>query len=118
MKRITKSSDTTIFPEERPAANAEARERQLIALATDRAEEQLRKGTASSQVITHYLKLGTANAELEREKLKYEIELLKTKKESIEKQQASDVMYSKVLTALREYSGEGAENDQDIYGAD
>lgn len=37
----------------RPALTPEARENQLISLASDLAEKQLREGTASSQVITH-----------------------------------------------------------------
>ena len=50
----------------RPALTAEARENQMISLAVDLAEKQLQEGTASSQVITHFLKLGTTKAELER----------------------------------------------------
>ena len=43
-----------------PVMTPEARENQLISLAIDLAEQQLRNGTASSQVITHYLKLGSS----------------------------------------------------------
>ena len=43
----------------RPALTPEARENQMISLAVDLAEKQLMEGTASSQVITHYLKLGS-----------------------------------------------------------
>ena len=53
----------------RPAISPEARENQLISLAVDLAERQLMDGSASSQVITHFLKLGTTRAELEKEKL-------------------------------------------------
>ena len=35
----------------------DAREQRMIKYATDLAEKQLREGTASAQVITHYLKL-------------------------------------------------------------
>ena len=56
----------------RPALSPEARENQMIALAVDLAEQQLRDGTASAQVITHFLKLGTSKAELEKEKLRQE----------------------------------------------
>ena len=52
-----------------PATSVEARENQLISLAVDLAERQLSEGTASSQVITHYLKLGTTKDRLEKEKL-------------------------------------------------
>ena len=40
----------------RPALTREARENQLIDLAIDQVEKQLREGTASSQVLVHYLK--------------------------------------------------------------
>ena len=61
----------------RPALTPESRENQLVSLAINLAEKQLREGTASSQVITHYLKLGSTQAKLEQEKLKQENELLK-----------------------------------------
>ena len=56
----------------RPALTPEARENQLISLAMDQAEQQLMDGTASSQVITHFLKLATSKTALEKEKLKKE----------------------------------------------
>ena len=68
----------------RPALNPEERENQMINLAVNLAEQQLRDGTASSQVITHFLKLGTTKAELEKEKLRNENEVLKAKAKSIE----------------------------------
>jgi hypothetical protein len=66
----------------RPALSPEARENQMIALAIDLAEKQLIEGTASSQVITHFLKLGTTKTELEKEKLRKENSLLETKAKS------------------------------------
>ena len=48
----------------RPALTPEARELQMISLAVDLAERQLLEGTASSQVITHYLKLGSSERSL------------------------------------------------------
>ena len=65
----------------RPALTPEARENQLIAMAVDLAEKQLLEGTASSQVITHYLKLGSSRDRLEREKLQEENKLLRAKTE-------------------------------------
>lgn len=44
----------------RPGLTIEADENLCISLATDLAKKQLIEGTASSQVITHYLKLGTS----------------------------------------------------------
>ena len=54
----------------RPALDPESREQQMIAYATDLSEQQLLDGTASSQVIAHYLKLGSTRARLENEKLR------------------------------------------------
>ena len=96
----------------RPAISPEARENQLIAKAVDLAERQLDEGTASSQVITHFLKLGTEQARLEKEKLKRENLLLEAKAESIKNQQRSDEVYEQVMNALRLYSGNG---DPDEY---
>ena len=96
----------------RPGINPEARENQLISLAVDLAEEQLRNGTASSQVITHFLKLGTSKAELEKEKLRQENELMKAKREAIKAGQDSGELYENAIKAMRVYSGHG---DPDEY---
>lgn len=91
----------------RPALTPEARENQMISLAIDLAEEQLRSGTASSQVITHFLKLGTTKAELEKEKLEQENELLKAKTKAIESGEEVKVLYEQALKAMKNYSGQG-----------
>ena len=95
----------------RPALTPEARENQLISLAVDLAEEQLRDKTASSQVITHFLKLGTTKAELEKEKLAKENELLRAKTESIESQKRIEELYAEALNAMRRYNGQGDSDD-------
>lgn len=89
----------------RPAMTPEARENQLISLAVDLAEQQLSDGTASAQVITHYLKLGTTRANLEKEKLERENELLRAKTESLQSQKQIDELYSKAIAAMRSYNG-------------
>lgn len=95
----------------RPAMSPEARENQLIALAVDLAEQQLRNGTASSQVITHYLKLGSTKERLEMEKIKNENLLLQVKADSIKKAESMDAVYKEALAAMREYSGNGKTED-------
>ena len=60
-----------------PAMTVEARENQLIALATKLAEKKLREGTASSQLICHYLKLATPSYKTESEILECQKELIK-----------------------------------------
>jgi hypothetical protein len=88
-----------------PAMTPEARENQLIALAVDLAEKQLAAGTASSQVITHYLKLGSTKETLEKDKLRKENELLKAKTEALKSSKNVEQLYSKALDAMRKYSG-------------
>lgn len=95
----------------RPAITAEARENQMISLAVDLAEKQLQEGTASSQVITHFLKLGTTKAELEKEKLVRENELLRAKKESYESSKNIEALYSEAIAALKDYGGKGDSDD-------
>jgi hypothetical protein len=82
-------------------------------LAADLAERQLEDGTASAQVITHYLKLGSSRELLEQERLRGENALLKAKRDAMESQQRMEDGYLKVIAALRSYSGYDAEEPQD-----
>lgn len=90
----------------RPALTPEGRENQLISLAEDLAEKQLREGTASSQVITHYLKLGTAREKYELEKLKRENALLEAKKEVMESSKKVEELYANAIRAFQSYNGQ------------
>ena len=96
----------------RPALSPEARENQLISLAVDLAEKQLQEGTASSQVITHYLKLGSTKERLEKEKLEEENKLLRAKTENLQSQKRVEELYSEAIKAMRNYNGQG---DPDEY---
>jgi uncharacterized protein YcaQ len=89
----------------KPAKSLEARENQLIALAVNLAEKQLAEGTASSQVITHYLKLGTSREKLEKEALERKNELLTAKTEAIKSTQKSEALYQEALDAMKQYGG-------------
>jgi hypothetical protein len=93
-------------PKRPPATSPEARENQMIALAVDLAEKQLTEGKASSQVITHYLKLGTTRETLEKEKLRAENDLLKAKVESLASQAKIEELYANALKAMRSYAGD------------
>lgn len=95
----------------RPALDPEAREQQMIAYAIDLAEQQLLDGTASSQVITHYLKLGSTKAVLENEKLRKENELLRAKTEAIESAKNYNELVEKAINAMRNYQGQGEDCD-------
>lgn len=79
--------------ERRPMLTPEAKENQMISLAMDCAERQMIEGTASSQVITHFLKLGSGKERLEREKLEEENKLLRAKTKALEESAESKVMY-------------------------
>jgi hypothetical protein len=100
-------------PKRRTAMTPEGREGQMVALAVDLAERQLREGTASSQVITHFLKLGSERERLERERLAEENKLLRAKTEALEAQKESKVQYEKILKALRNYNGMGDPDEYD-----
>ena len=89
----------------RPALSPETRENQLIALAVDLAEKQLREGTASSQVISHFLKLGSTIANLEKERLKNEVALMQAKTESIKTAKNIENLYKEAIDAMRSYGG-------------
>lgn len=97
----------------RPALTPEGREQQMIALAINAAEKQLLEGTASSQVITHYLKLGTERERLERIKIEHDIRLSDAKAESLKTQQRLDEMFADFMQSFRDYSGDYEEVDGD-----
>lgn len=106
--------DATPAPRKRPPAKTpEERENQLISLAIGLAEKQITEGTASSQVITHYLKLGTTREQLEKEKLKQENQLLQAKVEQMATSGRTEEMYSEALRAMRSYQGAEVNQDDD-----
>lgn len=94
-----------------PATTRQGRENQLTALAVDLAERQLMDGTASSQVITHFLKLATTREELEKEKLALEKELLQARTEQISSGKRVEELYSNALNAMRTYAGQAEEEE-------
>lgn len=113
MSRVKQVAETSLPARKtRPALTPEARENEMIALAVDRAEEQLRNGTASSQVIVHYLKLGSSKERIERELLEIQKELAAAKTESIRAAKQSEEDYKEVIEALRAYNGQA---DEDSY---
>lgn len=96
----------------RPALTPEARENQMIALAVDLAEKQLMEGTASSQVITHYLKLGSTKERIEKEILEKQKELIAAKTENLKSAKRIEELYAEAISAMRRYSGHGDENEE------
>ena len=98
----------------KPALTPEARENQLISLAVNLAEQQLREGTASSQVITHYLKLGSTKEKIEKEILEKQKDLIDAKTKAIQSGQRVEEIYAKALNAMRRYAGQ----EEEPYGFD
>lgn len=96
----------------RPALTPEARENQMISLAIDLVEKRLLDGSASSQETTHFLKLATTKAKLEKEILEKQKELLTAKTESIKSAKRVEELYSKAIKAMQNYQGNG---DPDEY---
>ena len=81
-------------------------------LAVQCAEKQLRDGTASSQVITHYLKLGSSKERIEKEILEKQKELIEAKTKNLNSNSEAKELYNKALEAFRRYSGAGGEDDE------
>ena len=100
-----------------PATTPEGRENQLISLSADLAEKQLRDGTASSQVMSHFLKLGSTREKLEQERLQNENHLLRARADAMESAKRVEELYGQALDAMRAYAGhpvrelEAAEDD-------
>lgn len=94
------------------ARGTENRENQLINLAYNMAEKRLKDGTASAQEIVHFLKMGTAKAQLEKKKLEAETQLLESKKEAVDSAKQSAVAYQEAMDAFRAYSGQN--NDEEL----
>lgn len=105
MARRAANTDSSLEKSLPPAKTEEGRENQLINLAMKVAETQMKKGTASSQVITHFLKLGSMKEKLEIEKLRHETKLLKARTKAIKDTKRSEEFYKEVIEAMRKYSG-------------
>ena len=108
-----KKSSQSTTRRQPPAATPEARENQMIALAVDLAEKQLQNGTASSQVVTHFLKLASTKDRIEKEILLQQKELIKAKTESIQSAKRVEELYLNALNAMRTYTGSATGGDED-----
>jgi hypothetical protein len=98
-----------------PATTPEDRENQLISLAFDLAEKQIRDGTASSQVLTQFLKLGSSREKKEQAKIENENALLETKRLLMEAQKESEGLYAQAIAAFRAYSGDASPDEESEY---
>lgn len=112
MAKVKSSGSSGTTKRMRPALTAEARETQLTSLAVDLAEKQLLEGTASSQIIAHFLKVGSTRERLELERLREENGLLKAKTKALASTEDAKVLLEKALRAFTEYSGEADPDDE------
>lgn len=90
----------------RPALTPESREDQLVALAINLAEKQLLEGTASAQVISHFLKIGSTKERIEKEILEEQKDLIKAKTEALKSEKRVEELYQEALDAMRRYAGQ------------
>lgn len=104
--RRAKITDSDWQRSDSPALTPEAREQQMIAKAERLAERQLEDGTASAQVITHYLKLATTRERIEREILEKQKELITAKTEALQSAAKIEQMFEEATAMFRKYSGQ------------
>lgn len=105
MRRRTEQPSEDGQSRSRPASTPDEREVQMISLADELAEKQLREGTASAQVITHYLKLGSSRERLEQQKITLETKLVEAKTEQIAAQARQEELFAEAIKAMRQYQG-------------
>lgn len=111
MKKAKAATSSDSSRKMRPALSPEARENQMISLAMDLAEQQLRDGTASSQLITEFVKRGSTKSRIEQEILEEQKELIEAKTQSLKSAQRIEELYANALNAMRNYSGQGDSDD-------
>lgn len=112
MAKVVKPGTAETSNTRKAALSEEARENQMINLAVNLAEKQLLEGTASSQVITHYLKLGSTKEKIEKEILEKQKDLLEAKTQQLQSQQRVEELYANAIQAMRSYAPTG---DSDEY---
>lgn len=103
MPRRRSSEEVYEFP---PSMTPEGRENELVSLAMDLAEKQLRNGTASAQVITHFLKLGSSREHLEQDYLIARTDITAAKQQAIESAQHTEKLYADAIAAMKRYRGD------------
>lgn len=113
-RRVSGKDERSTPKRGRPATTPEGRENQLVALAVDLAEKQLKDGTASNQVISHYLKLGSSRERLEQKRIEQENNLLGAKIEAMASAKRVEELYAQALNAMRSYAGQPLELEMDL----
>jgi hypothetical protein len=99
----------------RPATTPDGRENQLIEIAVNLAEKQILDGTASAQVITHFLKLGSSRERLEQARIQHENELMAVKRDAIAQQENLQLLFEAATDAMKAYKGEDVPSRGEYY---
>jgi len=107
---LKKSPKTSEKPALRPAFTTEERENRLIALSMDLAEQRLMDGTASNQMICHFLKLGSSKEQLDKQSIEEDINLKIAKREALESSKSIEDLYLNAIAAMKRYNGHTDEN--------
>lgn len=116
MARLNTTKTSSPKPKSPPARTPEARENQLIALAYEVAEERLRNGTATSQEVVHFLRLGSMKERKELEMMDKKNELMKAKTEALQSAKRIEELYTNAISAFKSYRGiADDEYDSDLY---
>jgi hypothetical protein len=109
MAKVPQEDAVQAVKAHRKALSPDARENQLIGLAMDTAEERMRNGTASSQEIVHFLRLGSSLVKLQKTELEVKVELEKTKIKAYEAAEEYKKLYEEAIEAMRSYSGSSSD---------
>lgn len=97
-----------VLPQQRPATTPLEREQQLTSKAYDLAEKQIMAGNASSQIITHFLRVGSTTEFLNQEKTRKDIELADAKIEQMKQGEAMMQLMEDAISAMRSYGPSGS----------
>lgn len=100
-----------------PARSPDERENQVSSKAYDLAERQIDEGTVSSQVLTHFLKMGSTREQLERQRIEHENELSRVKREAMEREDRMEDLFAGAIRAMRTYQGADPEEGVDEFAA-
>lgn len=112
MAKLKSAGASSVNVNMRPALTPENDESQMISLAMDLVKRRLVEGTASSQETTHFLKLASTKARLEKEILEKQRDLITAKTEQLQSQKRMEELYSEAIAAMRRYSGQDDSDDE------
>ena len=112
-RRTADSGQQSKTPRRPPAMTPEARENQIINQALNLIERQIEDGSASSQLLSHYAKLGSTRERLEQERLLREVDLLERKAQAMDSAKRIEELYDEAIAAMRSYGGQPEQRHDD-----